>query len=316
LDGVDPEGAGPAGEVAVSQDLAGASRSVRIAAPAKINLTLAVWGKRPDGLHEIESVVVPVGLYDELVLSEAHGPDIRLLCDDPAVPDGQENLVCQAAARLAERAGDRRGVQIRLTKRIPVGAGLGGGSSDAAATLVGLNRLWQTGLSDSELADIGAGLGSDVPLFVHGGAVIIRGRGERVESIRLGWSGWIVLVVPRFGMSTARVYGDWEPTEPPPRSARDVVEAARAGQDLSELLYNMLEPPAFAVEPRIAALHAKLIELGATRARMSGSGSGLFALFGESSQAEAFAARVARQLETNVYVVRTTECEHQSCEHL
>ena len=299
-----------AGGVAIGPKRAKTPTVVNVRTPAKINLTLAVLDRRPDGYHEIESLVTPVGLYDDLSLRDLGDGQIRLVCDGLAVPTGPENLVYRAAERLADRTPSRPGVEIRLTKRIPIGAGLGGGSSDAAATLVGLNRLWDLGLDRSTLAAVAADLGSDVPLFLDGGSVVIRGRGERVEPVELGWSGWVVLVVPPFGMSTAAVYERWEPVGSPPRSADEVVRAGSSGKGLDELLFNMLERPAFALEPRLAGLHAGMIAMGAPRVRMSGSGATLFALFDEAGPAESFAAEVTQRLGVDAHMVRTTTCEH------
>lgn len=280
--------------------------SIRLRAPAKINLTLAVLGKRPDGYHEIESLVLPTSLHDELEIVEANEPGVNLRCDDPSIPTGRENVIIQAAERLVARCDEHRGASIRLTKRIPVGAGLGGGSSDAAATLIGLNRLWRLGLSTTDLAGIAAEVGSDVPLFLTGGPVVIRGRGEQVRPCALGWLGWIVLIIPPFGLSTAAVYRQWRPGPSPPHSAAEVVESIRSGQPIGGLLYNMLEAPAFAVEPRLANLHARLTALGAPNLRMSGSGSALFALFEKPEPAEKFAGRAACEAEVTVHVMRTT----------
>jgi 4-diphosphocytidyl-2-C-methyl-D-erythritol kinase len=280
--------------------------TIRADAPAKINLTLAVLGKRPDGFHEIESLVVPIGLCDEVELTSSEGPEIRLECDDPGLPDGPENLAVRAAQALARAAGRKDGLLIRLRKRIPVGAGLGGGSSDAAAVLRGLNDLWRLGMGRQELGGLAAGLGSDVPLFLDRGAVIIRGRGEAVEAVDLNWGGWAVLISPPFGLATADVYRAWRTDVVPPRTAGDVVSAARNGERFDRLLYNMLEAPAFRVEPRLAELHAGIQRLGAPYARMSGSGSSLFALFPEAARAESFAAEAKRRLGLRAWVVRTT----------
>lgn len=298
------------GQAGPGHDSAGSSASLKLKAPAKINLTLAILGKRSDGFHEIESLVLPVALYDELVLEDTPEEQIRLSCDDPSLPEGPDNLVYRAAECLRRRYGHHRGVRVQLAKRIPARAGLGGGSSDAASTLIGLNELWRLGLTFAELASVAAELGSDVPLFVHGGPSIIRGRGEQVEPIRLVWPGRIVLVVPPFGMNTGEVYRHWRATDAPPRSADEVLRAHRSGDDLDGLLFNMLEEPAFTIEPRLAALRARLVELGAPRVRMSGSGAAMFALFPDASRAEDFAASADRHLQADVYVVRATQCEH------
>ncbi len=299
-----------AGEKTTRHEPAASTVPITIQTPAKVNLTLAVLGERPDGFHEIESLIVPVGLYDELALSESSADGIELSCDDPGVPASRDNLVWWAARRLMDRAGVRGGARLRLTKRIPIGAGLGGGSSDAAATLAGLNRLWGLGLDRAELAGLASEIGSDVPFFLHGGAAIVRGRGEHVEPVELHWPGWIVLVVPPFGMETAAVYGRWEPGDPPPRESGEVVAAIQAGEDLGGLLYNMLERPAFAIEPRLTELCAKLRALGGAHVRMSGSGSTLFALFRDPDQAKSFAAQATRQLGVRAVEVQTIHCEH------
>jgi 4-diphosphocytidyl-2-C-methyl-D-erythritol kinase len=305
-----PDAAEMAGHMTLRRDRTESPNSIELKTPAKINLTLAVLGKRPDGFHDIESLVVPVGLYDDLEVSDSPDGQIHLTCDDPALPTNADNLAYQAAELLASRASARSGVRMRLTKRIPVGAGLGGGSSDAAAALVGLNRLWQLGLNRSALAGVAAELGSDVPLFVADGAVITRGRGERIERVRLDWVGCIVLIVPPFAMSTAEVYQQWQGGSRPPRTALEIIEACRSGQNLDGLLYNMLEEPAFALEPRLAELHAKTARLGAPGVRMTGSGSALFALFDRQDEGTSFAAQVTQQLGVDVHVVSTTECEH------
>jgi 4-diphosphocytidyl-2-C-methyl-D-erythritol kinase len=291
-------------------DLETTATTVSLNTPAKVNLTLAVLGKRADGFHEIESLVIPIPLYDQVCLVKSTCNGMQLTCDDPALPVGPENLVWRAADTLARYVGRSPDVHIRLTKRIPAGAGLGGGSSDAAATLIGLNRLWGLDLGKTELVGLAAALGSDVPLFLDRCPVIIRGRGEQIELVGLDWSGWLVLVLPPFGMSTAQVYRRWRPDGVPPPSADEVVRAYRAGAALDGLLFNMLEGPAFSIEPRLAELHAGMVELGAPYARMSGSGSALFALFQERRQAESFASRAVNRLEATVVVLPCEE-RHQ-----
>ncbi len=283
--------------------------SVSLLAPAKINLTLAVLGMRPDGFHEIESLVTPIGLNDEIALHPSPDGRIVLECDDASLPGGPDNLAWKAADQIRKRTGDERGVVIRLIKRIPAGAGLGGGSSDAATVLVGLNRIWNLGLSECELGEVGSTLGSDVPLFIESRSAIIRGRGERVEPVDLGWLGWVVLVIPPFGLSTAEVYKHWRGNGHSCPGAMDVVQAVRTGDELGPLLYNMLESPAFDLEPRLRRLHADLGDLGVKYVRMSGSGSTLFALFTERDRADEFAAAVTRQLRMRAMVVRAPKCE-------
>src|SRR5262245_53525263 len=180
-----------------------AGTSVRALAPAKVNLFLEVLRRRPDGYHDLATLMVAVGLYDSLSFTANDTGEIRLGCDDPALPTGPDNLVCRAARLLRDRHGVRAGADILLAKRIPVAAGLAGGSSDAAATLAGLNRLWQLGLDNGELARLGAELGSDVAFFFSGPAAWCTGRGEIVEPVPMARPLDLVLVSPRVGLSTA-----------------------------------------------------------------------------------------------------------------
>ncbi len=283
---------------------------VKAKAPAKINLTLAVLGKRPDGFHEIESLVLPISLCDEIEFLARPQPGIELWCSDPALPTDSANLVWRAGEEILRHATATVGLSIRLHKAIPAGAGLGGGSSDAATTLSALNAMLGLGLTDEDLREAAAKIGSDVPLFLQPGASIIRGRGERIEAVEMNYRGWVALVVPPFAMSTADVYRQWVGQGDAPRSAWDVVEAYRRGEPLPSLLYNMLERPAFALEPRLAELHAALGDLGAVGARMTGSGSALFALFDERSEVQAFATRVEQELGVPVHVLQSYTSEH------
>src|SRR3954469_7342886 len=154
---------------------------VEVLAPAKLNLFLEVLGRRPDGYHEVETLMVAVDLFDRLTFRESPSGEITLRCDDPGLPTGSENLAVRAAERLRDESGRRLGAHIDLHKSIPAGAGLAGGSSDAAAALAGLDRLWDLKTRPDRLATLASGLGSDVPFFLKAGAAICRGRGERVE---------------------------------------------------------------------------------------------------------------------------------------
>src|SRR5262245_37915390 len=155
-------------------------------APAKVNLFLEVLGKRADGYHELATLMVAVSLHDTLEFKEESSPQVQLHCDHPDLSTGSENLICRAAELLRRRAGCECGARIRLWKRIPMAAGLAGGSTDAAATLHGLNALWRLGLSGTELAALGAELGSDVPFFFATPAAWCTGRGEQVTPLKLG----------------------------------------------------------------------------------------------------------------------------------
>ena len=199
----------PAGEVALGMDLMiirSIAGGVEVLAPAKLNLFLEVLGRRPDGYHEIESVMVAVSLYDSLTFRDDPSGEISLRCNEPALPVGGDNLVVMAAERLKASAGSLRGARIVLDKAIPAESGLAGGSSDAAATLVALDRLWDLRLPPERLLELAAEIGSDVAFFIHGPAAVCRGRGERVEPVLLKESYHFVLVRPPVGISTADVY--------------------------------------------------------------------------------------------------------------
>ena len=264
--------------------------------PAKLNLTLAVQFRRPDGFHEIESLVVAVTLYDELTIASRQEPGIELTCDQRNLPCDSRNLVYRAAARLAEQAGIQPAVRLALRKRIPVGAGLGGGSSDAAATLLALNRWWKLDWPVDRLASLGAAIGSDVALFLYPPASIVRSRGERVEPVSFPWPGWVALLLPAIPIATPEVYARWRPGETPPSAAAVLAARTAPAARLAPLLGNMLERPAFAFAPALAALHQRAQALCPHALRLSGTGSALFALFDGRADALAFTNRVQQQL--------------------
>jgi 4-diphosphocytidyl-2-C-methyl-D-erythritol kinase len=269
------------------------AEAVVVWAPAKVNLFLEVLAKRPDGYHDVATLLVAVSLYDTLEFKEDSSGDVRLHCAHPELTTGPENLVCRAAALLRQRTGCTRGVAIRLVKRIPLAAGLAGGSTDAAATLAGLNRLWRLGLCRDELAGLGAELGSDVAFFFATPAAWCTGRGEQVTPLRLGRPLWLVLLKPPFGLSTAEVYRNVTvPAEP--LAGAEVREAAAAGDvaALGRRLHNRLQPAAERLRPEVAAWYARLQALAPAGQLLSGSGSCLFALCRNRHEA----LRVARGL--------------------
>jgi 4-diphosphocytidyl-2-C-methyl-D-erythritol kinase len=265
--------AGPADPDPVPPD------TVRVLAPAKLNLFLEVLGRRPDGYHEVATLLVAIDLTDVLDFAPAASGDLSLTCDDPALPTGPENLVLRAAGHLRAEAGSTAGATIRLTKRIPSAAGLGGGSSDAAATLVGLNELWKLGLSPATLARLGAELGSDVPFFLDGPAAWCTGRGEVVTPVPAGPGLDLVLVQPPQGLATADVYRRANvPATPADGSAARAALAAGDVEALGKALFNRLQEPAFALAPAVADTYRRVAGAGAAGALMTGSGSCLFAL--------------------------------------
>jgi 4-diphosphocytidyl-2-C-methyl-D-erythritol kinase len=263
------------------------SPSLTVSAPAKLNLLLRIHGRRADGYHALTSLVVGVELFDELTFTRTPQPGVHLTCDDPTLPVDDDNLVVRAAARLAARVRRPEGVRIALTKRIPVAAGLGGGSSDCAATLQALNRLWGAGWAADELQELGAELGSDVPLFFHLPAAVITGRGECVRSVRPAWSGWVVLACGGWAVSTPAVYAQWQATDGA-RTAEGAVDAmlsCRTAAELSRHLCNELEPAVFRAVPAVRGLVEGLAEATGMPWRISGAGSTAFALFDQEVDA-------------------------------
>lgn len=237
---------------------------------AKVNRSLVVLGRRPDGYHELDTVFQAVGLADRLTFETAG--TLTLDVDDPSVPAGPENLVLRAARALAEAAGVKPGAAITLEKRIPSGGGLGGGSSDAAVTLLGLSALWGLAPPPGLLEEIGAALGSDVPYFLTGGSARGLGRGERIVPLPDAPPAGVVLVMPPFSLSTPEVFralgaAEWGEGA-----------AARRSSD-GDPDRNDLEAPAESLFPALRSVREALSAAGATRARLSGSGSTVFGLF-------------------------------------
>jgi 4-diphosphocytidyl-2-C-methyl-D-erythritol kinase len=252
---------------------------VRLWTPAKVNLFLEVLARRPDGYHELTTLMVAVSLYDTLEFTEESSGATALHCDHPSLSTGPENLICRAVELVRRESGRSNGVGVRLWKRIPMAAGLAGGSSDAAATLFGLNRLWRLGWDRSKLIRLGAELGSDVSFFFAAPAAWCTGRGEQIEPLWLGRTLDLVLVVPPMGLSTAEVFrGVSVPSEP--RCGAAVRQAATVGDviELGRQLHNRLQPAAEQLCPAVADLFARLAGLGPAGQLMTGSGSTVFAL--------------------------------------
>lgn len=257
-------------------------------APAKINLLLDVVRKREDGFHEVEMVMTMVDLADRLALTALPDDSIRMSSNSGHVPLDDKNLAYRAAKLLKERYGIARGVHLHLDKRIPVAAGLAGGSSDAAAALRGLNRLWQIGLSVPELRKLGEELGSDVPFCITGGTAIARGRGEVLESIDNPLSCWVVLARPPIHVSTADVYGKLKVDRIGRHPDLAAMQAAIREGDFPALcgtIGNVLEDVTIRLHPDVGRLKDAMLRLGADAALMSGSGPTVFALAARQSKA-------------------------------
>ena len=266
-----------------------------LTAAAKVNLALEVLGKRADGYHELATVMQTVDLSDRLMLEDAD--ELALTSSSPDVPNDGRNLALRAAALLRETAKVDRGVRIRLDKRIPVAAGLGGGSADAAATLLGLNRLWGLRWTRGRLAELAMTLGMDVPFFLEGGVALGTGRGEKLSAIGGGPLA-LVLVNPGTTLSTAAVYGRVTPAMySTGKHARGMVEALRARKParVAASLYNGLEAAAAEATPEVARMRAALVAAGALGAVMSGSGPTVFGVARSFEQARQIRARMVRR---------------------
>lgn len=280
-------------------------RGLVVAAPAKLNLFFEVLGKRDDGYHEIETLVVPISLYDTLVFVEGDAEQIEFTCrralisvpgsgtsplaeplgtnltGEDDLPSGSTNLVVRAVELLRReaRVPAEAGVRIHLVKRIPTAAGLGGGSSDAAAALAAANVLWRLGWSNEALAELGAQLGSDVPLFFVPGPALCRGRGERVESAPGLGTLHFVVVRPPVGLATAAVYKVCRPAATP-RHVEPLLAALGRGElgEAGRRLHNQLQEAAQTLSPWIHRLHEEFAHMDCWGHQMSGSGSCYFGL--------------------------------------
>ncbi|MCX3307357.1 4-(cytidine 5'-diphospho)-2-C-methyl-D-erythritol kinase [Bacillus sp. NEAU-CP5] len=249
-------------------------------APAKINLSLDVTSKRPDGYHEVEMIMTTIDLADRIELTELPENVIRVASHNRFVPDDQRNLAYQAAKLLKERFQIKKGVSIMITKVIPVAAGLAGGSSDAAATLRGLNRLWDLKLSVEELAELGAEIGSDVSFCVYGGTALATGRGEKIRHISAPPHCWVVLAKPTIGVSTAEVYRRLnlqQVRHPDVQAMIDAIEE-KSFQKVCGQLGNVLESVTLSLHPEVAMIKNQMKRFGADAVLMSGSGPTVFGL--------------------------------------
>lgn len=257
-------------------------------ASAKINLALDVLYKRDDGYHEVEMVMTMVDLADRIEMQELPRDTIIISSQAGYIPLDEKNLAFQAAKLLKDRYDVKKGVYIHIDKKIPVAAGLAGGSSDAAATLRGLNRLWQLNIPVDELQRLGAELGSDVPFCVTGGTAVARGRGEKLEPIQSPPQCWVVLAKPPINVSTANVYGKFDVNRVTGKPATaNIVQAIQAKNftALCGSLGNMLEDVTLELYPEVKRLKECMEHLGADGVLMSGSGPTVFGLCSRKGKA-------------------------------
>ncbi|MFL2935169.1 MAG: 4-(cytidine 5'-diphospho)-2-C-methyl-D-erythritol kinase [Myxococcota bacterium] len=295
-----------------------ASHSIRVEAPAKINLGLRIVGVREDGYHSLESVFVPLDWHDELSISvfpstsmetslTCHSAEDALENAHLEVPDGPANLAHRAAMGFLEKAGRLASLEIQLTKRLPAAAGLGGGSSDAGAVLRGLAAIWPEDLSARELGDLAVSLGADVPFFLDPSPALVGGIGEQIQFLSGFPSLYVLLANPGKALSTAEVFRAWDQRDPsltpatPGSTLRALSRFLESGLEqvghshtvLDELLVNDLEEAAVGLCPEVGGLMAELAASGARSVCMSGSGATIFGVFDSLEQAESVQKRLA-----------------------
>jgi len=270
---------------------------MQVIAPAKINLSLRVLGRRSDGFHEIATFIAPISLCDEIKIEQRSGKqEIAFRCDDPSVPKGEDNIVVRAANAFFEETKITSGISIALKKRIPHGAGLGGGSSDAASTLLALNELFETNLLREALAKMAEAIGSDVPFFIFQSAAVCKGRGELVTPTRLREQLSVLLLKPEFGVPTQWAYSRW-------RNSREILGVSYGAQQFTQQSFvNDLERPVFEKFVFLAQLKMWLLnqpEVGA--ALMSGSGSTVFAVIRDNTDVDRLAMRAKAELDPELW---------------
>jgi 4-diphosphocytidyl-2-C-methyl-D-erythritol kinase len=280
---------------------------MQVSAPAKINLFLRVLRRRPDGFHEIETFISPISLCDQIKIDKnKRGEGISFRCDDPSVPRGGENLAVRAANAFFAATQMKPAISIVLKKKIPHGAGLGGGSSDAAAVLLALNQLFATKLSREKLAKLGSTIGSDVPFFIFESAAVCTGRGEIVTPRKLTGQLSILLVKPDFGVSTPWAYKRWQ-------NSRELPGISYGQQDFrGQKLHNELERPVFEKFVFLARIKMWLLEQKEVAAAlMSGSGSTAFAVLRQNADVDLVSKRAKAQLDPELWTraVETREVD-------
>lgn len=276
-----------------------------VKAPAKINLTLDVIGKRTDGYHDVEMIMTTIDLADRIKLTTLEEDGIQVEVTKGYVPSNENNLAFQAASLLKAKLGIKKGISIFIDKKIPVSAGLAGGSSDAAAVLRGLNELWDLQLSLEELAEIGLEIGSDVPFCIHGGTALATGRGEKLEFLPAPPPCWVVLVKPPVNVSTKDIYGRLDLQKIIHPNTAGMIEAIHTQnfEQICACLGNVMEPVTFQIHSHLMNMKERMQQFGADGVAMSGTGPTIYAL----TQSEPRANRLLNSLKgfmDEVFVVR------------
>ena len=276
------------------------SHTLKLPAFAKINLYLRILSKRADGYHDLDTVFQTISLHDTIEASVVHDSQVVLSCSDRAVPVNENNLIIRAAKALQERFGVKRGARIRLQKRIPMQAGLGGGSADAAMTLMALAKLWELNCTSDELIEIGSPLGADVSFFFYGGTARATGIGEQIEPLNDVEQTFLVIVKPNVNISTADAYRALDERALTSLNSKSILSTSRPIADSDQIdfanLTNDFEAVVFDLQPEIRRAKNALLKAGANQSLLAGSGSAVFGIF-ESEDAQRRAIQ-AIELET------------------
>ena len=284
---------------------------ITVFAPAKVNVILRILDHRPDGFHNLWSVMQAVALDDEVQIRlRADRQDIQLRCDATDLAADQSNLVYRAAAAVLARAQQSVGLDIELRKRIPMGAGLGGGSSDAAATIIGLNCLLQLKWSPAQMAEVGQSLGSDVPFFLFSPTACVTGRGETVRPVVIEGARWVVIVNPGFGIDTKWAYQELAATRtsvrPLSHAQQELDRQSRMGWvQLIAAAENDFEVPVFAAHGKLREIKQSLQDHGAEITLLSGSGATVFGVFTDEARARHAQAQFVTEKSMKVFVIPT-----------
>jgi len=284
--------------------------SLSLKSHAKINLFLEVLWKRDDGYHEIESLIQKISLCDNILL-ENRPKGITILCPNKEIdiPSNRNNLAYKAARLLITKFNIKKRISITIDKKIPVGAGLGGGSSNAASVLKGLNQLWNIGLTNEQMQELGAEIGSDVPFFINGGTALVKGRGVKIHTWFTVPKIWLVLAVPNISVSTKWAYGRLD------RNLTKNINSARLPRleklqfkDIVDNLFNRLEGVVIKEYPLIGVIKEKMIACGANGALMSGTGSAVFGIVSRKDKAYKIAEKISNDLKSEVVCYVASSC--------
>jgi 4-diphosphocytidyl-2-C-methyl-D-erythritol kinase len=277
--------------------------TIEIFSPAKVNLFLKITGKRVDGYHDLVAVFVPVALYDKLIIDQAE-KGVEVYCNGRELPKGQNNLVNRAATSFFKKTGIKKGVKITLIKKIPISSGLGGGSSDAATTLKGLNQLWPNTLSKEDLEKLALSLGADVPFFLLQKPAIARGIGEILQPIKNFPSLWYVIISPNLMVSTAWAY-ERTKLKLTKNENQNIINGFEKGIfNIPDLLFNDLERVTLVKYPFLCSIKDSLMKVGALGALMTGSGPSIFGIFDSAKKAREAGKTLESLNKWDVFVVK------------